>query len=499
MYSKKAKTFFGSRLFFRLSMALFILEAAWISISGAYSMAFDENYHLGIIRYYSSRFLPFWSAQPAGADGLGAINRDPSYLYQYLMSFPYRVFSHFVHSEMAQVIFLRGFSIALFVCGILIFRKILAQTGISKAMLHVIIAIFILTPVAPFLAAQLNYDNLLFVGVGTSLVLTQKLVEQLRNKRVLNLKTLILLVGVALLSSLVKYAYLPVLVGILIYLIFMLVKFIRRQKWPKVWKSLRKQWLAFSKVQMILFTLLILVSGGLFMERYGVNMVRYHTPTPECDQVIGVERCLSYGPWRRNYLTYLDKQNGTLPVLSTNPVNYSVTMWGKRITNELFFTVDGTSSNFMTRDPLQITRIFSVATILVGLALFLRWQRELRQRYQLGLLLTVSCVYVALLWTQNYMDFVHLGFPFAIQGRYLIPVLPMLYLFIALGFNRALQGQAYLKPILAFAAILFLCTQGGGAGIYILKSETSWYWRYGFLDDVNAAARQFLSCFTLGN
>ena len=85
-------------------MALFVLQAAWIALSGRYPMAFDENFHLGIIRLYAHHISPFWSGQPAGANAFGAVARDPSYLYQYLMSFPYRLVSIFTSSQTAHVL-----------------------------------------------------------------------------------------------------------------------------------------------------------------------------------------------------------------------------------------------------------------------------------------------------------------------------------------------------------------------------------------------------------
>ena len=364
-------------------MVLFVLEALWISVSGAFSMAFDENTHLGIIRLYSNKVLPFWNGQPTTADSLGAVARDPSYLYHYLISFPFRLFAHFFSSEMAQVIFLRFISIGIFIWAILLFRRVLSRTGISKALLNVIIALFILTPVVPFLAAQINYDNLMFLAVAASLLLTQQFNETLNQKRRIDIKKLVLLLGICLFGSLIKYAFLPVFIGIVIYLIIVVIVFIRAQKGSKIWRDLKKQITALSKVQAVLLIIFMLVSGGLFLERYAVNTVRYRTPTPECDQVLNIERCLNYSPWRRNYLTYQDKQKGLLKPLSKNPINYSISMWGKRITNELFFTVDGTSSNYMTRDPLRITRVLSVLTLIFGLGFFLRWQREIRKDREL--------------------------------------------------------------------------------------------------------------------
>src|SRR5580692_8418743 len=94
-YRRRAVALIGSRRFFWGIVALLVLQAVWIACSGRYPMAFDEDFHLGIIRLYAHHLSPFWNGQPAGADAFGAVSRDPSYLYHYLMSFPYRLTSVF--------------------------------------------------------------------------------------------------------------------------------------------------------------------------------------------------------------------------------------------------------------------------------------------------------------------------------------------------------------------------------------------------------------------
>src|SRR5476651_13106 len=111
-------TVLGRPVFFRIILALLVLEAAWIALSGRYPMAFDEDFHLGIIRLYAHHLSPFWSSQPEVADRFGAVARDPSYLYQYLLSFPYRLISQFTSDQTIQVIILRFVNIGLFATGI---------------------------------------------------------------------------------------------------------------------------------------------------------------------------------------------------------------------------------------------------------------------------------------------------------------------------------------------------------------------------------------------
>src|SRR3954465_971475 len=113
----------GSSWFFWLIVGLLVVQATWIAFSGRYPMAFDEDYHLGIIRLYAHHLNPFWSGQPAGADMYGAVFRDPSYLYHWLMSFPFRLVEH--SSQMTQVMFLRLINIALLASALPLFRRLL--------------------------------------------------------------------------------------------------------------------------------------------------------------------------------------------------------------------------------------------------------------------------------------------------------------------------------------------------------------------------------------
>ena len=89
--SKRCTAFLGSRIFFAGILTVFVLQALWFALSALYPMAFDEEVHFGIINIYAHQWSPFLAGQPAGADSFGAIARDPSYLFHYLMSFPYRL------------------------------------------------------------------------------------------------------------------------------------------------------------------------------------------------------------------------------------------------------------------------------------------------------------------------------------------------------------------------------------------------------------------------
>ncbi|MGI0134888.1 MAG: hypothetical protein ACREBW_08030, partial [Candidatus Micrarchaeaceae archaeon] len=84
-------------------------------------MAFDENFHFGLIQLHADQWLPFFTHQPANADAYGAIARDPSYLYHFLMSIPYRLIRLITPNTTAQIIALRLINIALFTSGFVLF------------------------------------------------------------------------------------------------------------------------------------------------------------------------------------------------------------------------------------------------------------------------------------------------------------------------------------------------------------------------------------------
>src|SRR5687768_2222343 len=88
----------GTRKFFWVVLGFFVFESVWIALSAIYPMAFDEEFHVSVIRIYSEQWSPFLAGQPENANRFGSLATDPSYFYHYLMSFPYRLLSVFTDS-----------------------------------------------------------------------------------------------------------------------------------------------------------------------------------------------------------------------------------------------------------------------------------------------------------------------------------------------------------------------------------------------------------------
>ena len=213
----------NSRKFFYFLIFVFVIEASWFAICCRYPMAFDENYHFGLIKIFATQWSPFITKLPANAAAFGDIFRYDSYLYHYLMSFIYRLIVVFTHTEIAQIVILRFINIVLFVIGLVLFRKIFKRLKLSDLFTNFACLILILIPVVPFLAATINYDNLAFVMVPLTVLLTFDCRDSLIKGEISLVKTLLLL-GCGMLASLVKYPFLPIFAAEVIYLVVVLIR-----------------------------------------------------------------------------------------------------------------------------------------------------------------------------------------------------------------------------------------------------------------------------------
>jgi hypothetical protein len=494
-HSRRWVRWLAAEPFFWIIVVVFVLQAAWLALSGRYPMAFDENFHLGIIQLYAHHLSPFWSSQPRNADAYGAVARDPSYLYQYLMSFPYRLISVFTHDQTIQVLILRGLNIALLATSLPVFRRLLQKSGASRALTHVCLAVYVLIPVVPLLGAQINYDNMLIPLAALALLLTLHLNEKLVKHKPLDIRLFLSLATLCLLTSLVKYSFLPIFLAVVL---FLLVRFWQVYGRPsEVWQSTRQGLQRMSRRSLWLFSLLALISAGLFVQRYGVNVARYHNPVPTCDQVLSVQQCSAYAPWERDYQFKVIREatKQAKPSAKTYVSDWFYGMWFRT-----FFSVDGLYTNFETREPLFVPGVAGIIFAGTGAVAVLLTARRLFRDYHvqtLVLFLLAAALYTAALFLDEYQSYVATAQPVAINGRYLLPVLPLILVLLALGYGELLKRWLSARLLLASVAIVSLLW-GGGALTYILRSNKDWYWPNQQVYDVNHAVQDVIGPRTPG-
>jgi hypothetical protein len=412
---QRLKTVFSSRLALPAFITLFVALALRIALTKTYPLPYDESFHFGLIQLYTHHLNPFLASQPAGADAFGAVARDPSYLYHYLMSFPLRIISLVAHTTIEQVIALRIMNIGLGVTTLVLLRKLTQRLGASMIMSNLAVLALAITPVFYDVSAQVNYDNLLLPLILVALLLTWNTATIIQRGQLPVVK-LMRLTALLLLTSLVQYSFLPILLASCLYVTGVIVSRYRQNalNWNIRWRS----WPAVSAL------LLVLVSGGLWTQRYGVNLVAYHTPHPQCGAVLNVQACSHYSPWYRNY--QLRQSYASHPANGLQFVAFTEG-WLRSMYYGTYSIVHS-KTGAMIFTPVTAIRI-AAKFILFGSLLYglLRWRQAKGSGLPWTLLGLVGFAYTVTLWGQNFSDFHHLGALVGIQGRYMLLVLPIIY------------------------------------------------------------------------
>lgn len=481
----------SSRRFFQAIVLFFALESAWIALSAVYPQAFDENFHFGIIKIYSHYWLPFLSSQPPDANAYSAVTRDPSYLYHFLMSFPYRLIALFIHGQTVQVIILRFINIGLWLIGLHLFRRVLLGARISQAAVHVSLLLLALIPVAPQLAGQINYDNLLFPLVAWACLLAMKLFDELKAKQP-STRTILALISLCLFTSLVKYEFLPIFVGIVLFLTYIALKRFDgslRSLWSRIWASWRDE----SGGWRIVLIALTITGLSMFAQRDGLNLIKYHTLEPDCGKVLSVQACNSYNPWSashaRHQFVLTAEQRGKLHL--ENPLQYTAS-WAYWLWYRLFFAVNGPVGNFRNYPPLPLPAATGALIGITGIvSVVVLWRRVFKNSPYLLFFGIVSITYLLTLWADGYMQYRYTDTLVLMNGRYLFPILLLVAAIIVRAFVILLKRRQTLKTWLA-VVVVFLFLQGGGVMTFILRSEGSWDWPNSAAVKANNAARAAL-------
>jgi hypothetical protein len=157
---------------------------------------------------------------------------------------------------------------------------------------------------------------------------------------------------------------------------------------------------------------LVVAVAGLAGQRYGGNLVGYGSLQPACQKVQPRIACLSYSVNSRN-ASYKAANAGKA---RESIVIYTVKDWFRYMDRGLVYP-----SNFLA------LRLVIIAYCLVALVAML-WERQFRfeENRSAWPILAIGLFYVAVVFLDNYGTYRSLGEPFAINGRYLLPALPIL-------------------------------------------------------------------------
>lgn len=495
----------ASTKFFVGTLLLLIIQSVWLAFTAIFPLPFDEYVHVGVIQLYARQWIPFIAQQPAGTGVFGDVTREPSFLYHYLMSFPYRFFDIFIDNQTVLIVATRLLNVGFVVGALILFRKLLLTWGISKRITHVVLLMFVCTPIVPFLATHVNYDNLMLLLTPIFLLLATKLITH--DKDLLRRGLLFVLVGLT--TTLIKQTFLPLTIIVFGYVAF--------RVWQRhrggVIKVLRKSWQATSKnLGFIAICVGLLLVGVLFTERYGGNVVTYGSIRPVCHEVQPREICEDFGPWYRDYVVNV-RDRPTEPPYG-NQLSFSQ-YWLTRMMRGYYAIFMHTPTKVVSEHepygPIELKTLLPlpisvgyVALVAGSGAVLLHWKRLCRNQYlRFGL---IMCgFYLVVLWLFNYNSYLKIWKAEAIQARYTYPILIILFALMVQALNWTLEylntpklrkGRtlAQLRVSLLLAFVAFYVWGGGIAG-WLIRAEDTWRWQNPTVQTVNRKAQSVLKRF----
>jgi len=359
-------------------------------------------------------------------------------------------------------------------------------TKLSPLMINLVLLFFVLTPIVPQLAGQINYDSLFLLTIPLTLYLFFSFVKDLKSHNKLNVNKGLLLLSACMLASLVKYAYLPIFLAIGMAVLIIIAMYYKSLK--KALNGLKTGFLKTSRSSLILLLAFTALSFGLFFQRYGINMIDYHNPIPDCAQVLTINDCKQYSPWDRNYEMLLAKVSKP----DANIFKFTG-YWLGHALQGITFAANGKSSGYIIGNPLPIVLILFAVTFLGGIVTVIYFGRKILWNKPVNrLLMAVIIFYLGALWLQNYSDYLHFGQTVAIQGRYWIPVLIPILILIGQTIAHIVREHPRMKTVIVIY-FLVLLLQGGGLATFVFRSDNSWYWQNSVVYKVNQKSRTVLN------
>lgn len=475
------KSIISSNKFFYIVLALFSIQAIWFATIVSYRIPPDEMYHFSFITYYAEHQPllsgPFIQNQPdnlkpigavTSIETLGNIERTTDYLYHYLLGVLMKPISTVASSTNLQILILRLINVAIVVLGIITFRKLFLALGGSRAVSNISILTLSQIGMLTWLAAAVNYDNLIFLLTGVALYLLVKLMKSA------SLVSLLQLLIIAILGLLVKKTFILIALPCVLIATYYFWENSKGSLFSL--KKIKLQYLR-SPRTVILLSLILFIVVGLFGERYIKNQMDYGSVNASCIQVLSEDDCRNNTLYARKIEVkkqFTEFQNKGGQVIIT-PMEFTGD-WLDRMYDGLFFYF-----GHRNMDPSKkATGIYSLL-ILVVVAICTTYysQRKVLETRADKILISIAFVYISALFLFNLNTYLGTATKYAFQGRYLLPVLPILIFYTIKNLSTAYKNLTQQKKktpiyILGSLFIIFLYFHMPLLSFY-RGSNVNWY------------------------
>jgi hypothetical protein len=433
----------------------------------------DEDRHIGAILYYADRGWwrgPVITDLPAAELVKGELERTPSYLYYYVMSIFVSGFHLFSTDYDATVVFIRLLTLLIGAAGLVVVWKLLGQLGFGPRTAGFATAAFSLTGRWVWQGAGVSYD------VPSTVLFFLFLLFAVYALKGRGAHHVLLAATFGLLSGITKYTYVP-FVGV--GLILLLVLFLRdsRSATGSAFGSLVSTVRARSKAFWFSVAAAV-VAGGLFVERIGWNVIRYRAVEPSCPSVHDEIACQNFGIYVRNATArqdYLDALSAGQPPAQYSPFEYTGE-WLNRYYSSLFFYIGRTSE----RQINQVTLLLCAAIVLVLVVMLVVNRTPLLFNRTITFVASICAVYVLATYAVNVNTYLRYEQYYAHQGRYLLPVLPLLYALIVrliVSNWRRIRGvwRYMVCPVVAIVGVAAFVAHLQFRGLLLFPPFSNWF------------------------
>ncbi len=439
----------SSNKFLTVIYVWFLIQTIYIVINVKVGIPPDENWHLGLIQLYTRDGLDPAIQDQTGFFYLGEVTRGVGYYYHYLLSIVTRPLDAMFSYE-TVVSILRMINVFMGLGTLIIVSNLTTMLKFSKLVRNIVVFCLANTAMFVFLSGSVNYDNLLILVSVFSVYSLMKLIDRF------SINNLLIFLAAVLFGLQVKFAYAPLALFLVLVLFFELAKNYKVYL-KEVSRTIKK-----AERSSIAFATLVVVLLVTFAFSYGRNIVEYQTVAPKCTKVHSLDNCLQSEVFARNQKFKAEPLSG--PLMTKEVFSYR---WFETMQERLF----GVFAHKSYKPSVRVVQAINVV-MLLGLVCFVRLYKHRDNKHLYILLLALF--YTAILLMTNWGTYSRSGrFGVALQGRYILPVLPLIYMVLVGYIFKMFNSRIVYKLLISLiiCALFFLSS----APAFISNTDEGWF------------------------
>lgn len=493
-FQQKAIAILRSSKFFWATLVLFVLQGVFFALAvnpslqstavgstyldRSLGLVPDGNRHIAAIYHFAAQPLaqgPFIHEMSDKELMMGDLVRFPSYFYYYLLSFPVRAALAIGASDLVIVYLVRFIGLGFGVLALIVFRRIVREIRAGPVIANVATFGLAMTGAFAYFAPAENYDMLAlllwfyFVYASVKLFVRRDPTQ------------LYWMVTVGMFLSITKYTYLP-FAGVLALVAIGL--YVRNSggaspAWSETKRRFVARWNALKTWRRVALVLVALVGLVLFVERIGVNIVQYHSVSPNCAVVHDRDSCMSFTVYNRNVTRLEAVEAGETWTRDFHFFEYTGE-WLARYYPTLYYYM-GHIWVYYVWPVLWVSGGVMLALLLVALGYLLVRKRRVIQGQAEWYILGLVGLITAGQYSYNAMLFIkYSGQMYGHQGRYLLPALGFMYVLVLLVLARAYRSLPTKHRRVAFIILFALgltiaIINGAFLNFFIHADSPQWY------------------------